>query len=100
MCLYFVKQLQRRVFGDFCQCDNFNCPKDDRGRICGGEVMIRRVSRFGVQSNLVNHRTTRVYPVKPQFNRLNHFRTAKKDGSDGVLLQTAVVPCWSRPPFQ
>ena len=53
VCLYFVKQSQRRVFGDFCQCDNFNCPMDDRGRICGGEVMIRRVSRFGVQSNLV-----------------------------------------------
>ena len=53
MCLCFVKQSQRRVFGDFCQCDNFNCPKDDGGRICGGEVMITRVSRFGVQSNLV-----------------------------------------------
>ena len=31
---------------------------------------------------------------RPEFNRLNHFRAAKKDGSVGVLLQTAVVPCW------
>ena len=37
---------------------------------------------------------------RPEFNGWNHFRTAKKDVSDGVLLQTPVVPCWSRPPFQ
>ena len=31
---------------------------------------------------------------RPEFNPLNHFRAAIKDGSVGVLLQTAVVPCW------
>ncbi|XP_065194784.1 integrin beta-1-like [Sycon ciliatum] len=26
------------IYGNFCQCDNFSCPRDDAGRVCGGTV--------------------------------------------------------------
>ena len=61
----------------------------------------RSTEHFGAKKLEIDLRQKpRFWSVHACLNRLNHFRTAKKDGSDGVLLQTPVVPCWSRPPFQ
>lgn len=40
----------KKIFGQFCQCDNVNCERYD-GKVCGGDGERRRAGREAVRTD-------------------------------------------------